>query len=110
MGAVDPKDLERAGHEAGEDAQAAFRKSLEKRKVNGELVALRLKQLMNWKETKFFQYEGRVSDERRVKDGNIIFKATALTVDVLGLKAPEKVELSGGVTILQPDPIKKREK
>ena len=42
------KDLERAGHEAGEAARAKFLKALKKRKATPGQVALRLKQLMDW--------------------------------------------------------------
>lgn len=110
MGTVDDKDLQHAGQEAGEAVRAQMLEALKARKVTPDLVALRLKQLMNWKEVKLFQYGGSVIESEKYKSGGIIMKATALVADIFGARAPEKVEHSGGVTILRPDPITKREK
>ena len=85
---------------------AAFKR----RKITPDLVALRLKQLMNWKETKFFQYEGSVIESDKYRSGGIIMKATALVADIFGARAPEKVDHDHQVTILRPDPIEKRDK
>ncbi len=42
------KELERIGQEAGEAARSKFLKAMKGRKVTPDLVALRLKQLMDW--------------------------------------------------------------
>lgn len=110
MSDLTQKELETIGQESGEAARSQMLAAFKRRKITPDLVALRLKQLMNWKETKFFQYEGTVSDERRVRDGGTIFRATALVADIFGARAPEKVDHDHQVTILRPDPIEKRDK
>jgi hypothetical protein len=46
------KELERIGQEAGEAARSKTLKALKRRKATPGLVALQLKQLMDWWKTK----------------------------------------------------------
>ncbi len=104
------KDLQTAGQEAGEAAGKRFVRALKRKKIDEDWVAKKLKQLSNWKEPKFFHHQGEIIETRKVKNANIILKTVAVVCDIYGAKAPEQVEHSGGVTILQPDPITKRDK
>ncbi|KKM93923.1 hypothetical protein LCGC14_1203550 [marine sediment metagenome] len=110
MSDLTQKELEAIGQKAGEAVSSQMVKALQGRKVNYDYVAMKLKQLMNWKETKKFQFEGKVIESKKFRSGGIIMKATAVTVDIFGGRAPEKVDHDHQVTILRPDPIEKREK
>lgn len=68
---------------------------IEEQGLTDEALKIKLMSLLDAKETKFFQHEGKVTDQRDVDALGIQIKAVELGMRVNGLFAPEKHQHSG---------------
>jgi len=88
------------GFKARGEARDKVLEHLEKsKKVSIAKVVLRLHQALNAKETKFFQHEGKVIDERAVIAHGIRLKAVQVALDLHDAMPAERHELLGHVNM-----------
>lgn len=70
---------------------------LDKAGLNDGYCAIKLKQLSNAKTTKFFQYEGKITDEAEVDDNTTQLKSIELAQKIKG-NLKENIDVTGGLT------------
>ena len=58
-------------------------------------LKIKLLKLLEAKETKFFQYQGEVTDQREVEASEIQLKTLDMILKIKGMYAPNKRELTG---------------
>ena len=72
---------------------------LETEGLSDHALKLKLVQLLDARETKFFAHEGAVTDQREVQALAIQRQALDMALRVKGLYAPDRLEHSGGITV-----------
>ena len=86
---------EQIGIEAGAEVRAEVINLLKDKGPKLERVLLRLRQALNAKETKFFQFQGMVTDQRDVIDHKTRLTAAKLSLNLWDAMPSQKHEHTG---------------
>ena len=87
--------LEAIGHENFRKLSDRIEAWLQDEGINNNVLKIKLIQLMEAKETKFFQHEGKVTDQREVEAIETQRRTLDMALKVKGMYAPAKNELTG---------------